>query len=417
MFWTCFSLLVLILVTCKRTANCFLLLTPKNRPSTTSSVYDHHVSNRMRQQQQRQRQHFVVVCSSRSVTAATSNEAQQQQKQQQEDRIFQYLMDWFQGDFDNYEQVMEDRRQNMGPREGGGHEHFHCTLVPITPSSRLAAFYFDANPSRIFRFRHYKWMYDSQRQQPSAKDVVEDSTVGLMEMQLSTLHPHLEQLLRENSAEPLKWPALFDQFQPAVTTQNKIQPLPKCEVAWSLEHDPIQHSYTQDIPENSSSIDDANLVESSSLHAVMVYGEAIVNSTIVPGMAIRILDQLSLYPDVFYINDRGFDPLTGAYIYGNQRGVPYRLCRVATFSSHDAFNSTTTTSSSTTTTTSPSSSSSSSSLLLQRQVKNLDLAWTLGPKWRTEEEYEEKMNAIGGVSAGINKKSYQSRMTKVVMNE
>ena len=66
------------------------------------------------------------------------------------------LLDWFQGDFDNYRQVVEDRRQNRLPREGGGHEHIHCTLVPVTRDSRLAAFYFDGAPTAIFRFRYYR---------------------------------------------------------------------------------------------------------------------------------------------------------------------------------------------------------------------------------------------------------------------
>ena len=32
------------------------------------------------------------------------------------------LMENFQGDFDNYNQVLEDRAQDLLPREGGGHE-------------------------------------------------------------------------------------------------------------------------------------------------------------------------------------------------------------------------------------------------------------------------------------------------------
>lgn len=314
--------------------------------------------------------------------ASTSSDAR--------DQITQHLMDWFQGDFDNYYQVVEDRQHNMQPREGGGHEHFHCTLVPLTKSSRLAAFYFDANPYRIFRFRHYQLIYGNE-----CNDSNSSSRSGdVVEMQLSTLHPDLEQLLRAHSTDPLCWPRLFEEFQPPNDDHEaKMELLPRCEVAWSLERDPMQHAYTLDIPEG-----DLVGEEQSSLHAVMVYGEAIVNSTIVPGMAIRILDQLSLYPNVFYINDRGFDPLTGAYIYGNQRGVPYRLTRVShIISSHRN---------------DPNEATFTNVGPLQRQVENADLAWTMGPEWRTEEEYQAKMEAIGGVSAGINKNSYKVKMTK-----
>jgi hypothetical protein len=101
----------------------------------------------------------------------------------------------------------------------------------------------------------------------------------------------------------------------------------------------------------------------------MIHGEAIVDSTIIPGMKLRILDQLSLYEGVFYINDRGLDPETGDFIYGNQRGVPYRLERVARLIDG------------------------------QRKVVNEDLKWTMGPEWRSETEHDSKIDAIGGPSA------------------
>jgi hypothetical protein len=56
-------------------------------------------------------------------------------QQQLQSSIWKGLSDWFQGDFDNYAQVVEDRKQKLEPREGGGHEHFHCTLVPVTEST------------------------------------------------------------------------------------------------------------------------------------------------------------------------------------------------------------------------------------------------------------------------------------------
>ena len=304
------------------------------------------------------------------------------------DLIHKYLMEYFQGDFDNYKQVVDDRKQNLLPREGGGHEHFHCTLVPITNSSRLAAFYFDGNPQRIFRFRYYQIMTRETKTKPVGDD--KDGHHTGIEMKLHTLHPELEELLKSQSEDPICWPNLFQQFQPKDPTEDKVNLLPKCEISWSLEKDPIQHAYTKDVPE-----EDDNEELLNSLHAVMVYGEAIVNSTIVPGMAIRILDQLSLYPDVFYINDRGFDPSSGAYIYGNQRGVPYCLQRVAQFLPIVT-----------------SSNEDDQSIELQRKVTNKDLQWTIGPQWRSEKEYESKIDCIGGPSAGINKSRYTSKMSK-----
>jgi len=296
-------------------------------------------------------------------------------QQQLKNPIWERLSDWFQGDFDNYGQVLEDRKRNLEPREGGGHEHFHCTLVPVTESTRLAAFFFDGNPDRIFRFRYYEMI-------PQATD-----SEGV-EMMLNTLHPDLEKLLKSQASNPLSWPYLFENFQPTEDKEPKVYRLMKCEISWSFEIDPIQHAYLTDIPEN----DDDN--PSKSLHAVMVNGPTVVNSTMVPGMQIRIIDQLSLYPDTFYINDRGFDPITESFIYGNQREVPYRLERVSSISSNI------------TSTMSPAP--SSKDRRLQRKITNSDLEWTMGPDFRSTEEYKRNLESIGGPSVGINRRSLKN---------
>lgn len=38
---------------------------------------------------------------------------------------------WFQGQFDNADQVAGERAQGMVPGEGGGHEQIHCVLEPL----------------------------------------------------------------------------------------------------------------------------------------------------------------------------------------------------------------------------------------------------------------------------------------------
>jgi hypothetical protein len=294
---------------------------------------------------------------------------------QPQSSIWEGLSDWFQGDFDNYAQVVEDRKQNLEPREGGGHEHFHCTLVPVTESTRLAAFFFDGNPDRIFRFRYYEII------PPAAKGEA-------VEMMLNTLHPDLEKLLKSQASNPLLWPSMFENFQPADENESKVNRLTKCEITWSFETDPIQHSYLTDIPE------DDETYSSKSLHAVMVHGPTVVNSTMIPGMQIRIIDQLSLFQNTFYINDRGFDPITGSFIYGNQREVPYRLERVSSIYS-----------TSTSTSTPPSSSKDGG---LQRIITNSDLEWTMGSDFRSTEQYKHKVELVGGLSVGMNKPNFKS---------
>ena len=140
----------------------------------------------------------------------------------------------FQGDFDNYEQDLADRTGHdppRTPREGGGHEHIHCTLVPIndnndddydndmsTSSSalslirpyvrddvravRLAAFYFDGLPERIFRFRLYAlWDAPSTADDSDDDSDSDDDRVG---MTLYSLNPEVEGRLRGLAGRPLE---------------------------------------------------------------------------------------------------------------------------------------------------------------------------------------------------------------------
>ena len=322
-----------------------------------------------------------MVCEDNNVDSIQCSEYDTEIENLQQRSIWKYLIDWFQGDFDNYSQVLEDREQNLEPREGGGHEHFHCTLVPVTESSRLAAFFFDGNPDRIFRFRYYEMI------PPSGNGKV-------IEMKLNTLHPDLEKLLKSQASNPLSWPSVFETFQPTNEKETKVNRLKNCEISWSFERDSIQHSYLKDVKEENENN------HFQSLHAVMINGPTIVNSTMVPGMQIRIIDQLSLYKNTFYINDRGFDPITGSFIYGNQREIPYRLERVS-FIASNINNSTTNRAKSLPT--------SSNIARLQRVITNEDLKWTMGPDYRSTEQYDRKLELIGGPSVGMNKIKFKKK--------
>ena len=68
--------------------------------------------------------------------------------------LLEVLLDCFIGDFDNYEQVLQDRAKGMEPREGGGHEHIHCAVRRI--DSYLTTEQFD--PLRDYE-RHSKSLY------------------------------------------------------------------------------------------------------------------------------------------------------------------------------------------------------------------------------------------------------------------
>ena len=333
----------------------------------------------------------------------------------------------FQGDFDNYDQVLEDRTAHdppLTPREGGGHEHIHCTLVPVddvavpsSPSSiirqyvredaqmvRLAAFYFDGLPERIFRFRLYAlWdastdTTDAGTDTGSESDNEQDqgARVG---MTLYSLSPEVEGMLRGLSGRPLEWvPALLQHLQSSSPSSSSVsatgadsdfQPfleLHGCDVEWKPDPDPDRHAYAYGKAQASSSRvlqpDDAH-------HAVMVNGEATIPSLMNPGSMIRVVDELSLWEDDFWINDRGFDPDTGAFVYGNQRGVPYKMRRVSSLIQPSASME-------------DENNKSKSPLNLHRRIDNKELTWTLGDEYRSSEEYTAAMEAIGGVSARMN---------------
>lgn len=218
----------------------------------------------------------------------------------------------------------------------------------------MAAFWFDGIPQRIFRFRYYQLR-------------VGEESKHEVDMQLYCLNPTLEGKLR-GIEDPMEWPKAVAEFE--TENDNVADLLPKCDVQWSRQLDPVQHEYAQ--KRNDENDDKGDL----GIHAIMVHGQAVVDSTMMPGNKILIKDQLSLWEDQFWIHDRGFNPETMDFIYGNQRGVPYRLERVTNITSDNG-----------------------------REVVRKDLQWTMGPKWRTTEAFEAKLEVLGGgVSSQLNKK-------------
>jgi len=338
-------------------------------------------------------------------------------------KYFNYLRSQFQGDFDNYNQVVQDRRHGLTPGEGGGHENIHCTLVPcpqydtiIGDQKRwiLAAFYFNGNPRQIFRFRVYQLI------PPSSNELS-------VRMKLHTLLPELEQQLRQCSDQPCMWwkevwnvwcksnkgkvdAEEWNEFQ-TVGVPAMVSPLEGCDVLWDPNWDPSKHSYLYtdeygDSPRAPAASTQPELPPGQSCHAIMEAGSkgAIVDSvSMIPGKRLLIKDELSLWNDEFWINDRGYDPdvvleekelgdiMKGnsdgmPFVYGNRRGVPYKLQKVSDFSSwNDTGNLEQP---------SPDIADIESSLTLERVIANDDLKWTLGEEYRTLDLYQKKMQAV-----------------------
>jgi CpeT/CpcT family (DUF1001) len=236
----------------------------------------------------------------------------------------------FQGDFDNYRQVVEDRDNGLLPREGGGHEHMHSRLLPIRVAagsdggdrhhdyyySRLAAFYLDGVPTNIFRFRYYQLTC----RVPEALD-----------LQIYFLNPALEHRLRQFPVED--WNATFASAAAAAATSTgessstaaaaHITYVPSCDIRWRRSTTSSITSHDQNSTAGGGQIGPV-------FHATMLAGDAgiVVPSQVNPQQLIHIQDEIWVTAQQLIIHDRGRDPVSQAWIYGNQRGVPYRLDRV-----------------------------------------------------------------------------------------
>jgi hypothetical protein len=128
-------------------------------------------------------------------------------------------------------------------------------------------------------------------------------------------------------------------------------------------------------------------------------GTIVDSISMMPGRRILIKDELSIWRDEFWINDRGYDPdnklddvhddvrwnaiddVVGMpFVYGNRRGVPYKLRRVSNFVDANVEDR------------EPPrlQVDIESGLHLRRDVVNSDLEWTLGVSYRTLDILNER---------------------------
>eukprot|EP00550_Attheya_septentrionalis_P000591 CAMPEP_0198285778 /NCGR_PEP_ID=MMETSP1449-20131203/5023_1 /TAXON_ID=420275 /ORGANISM="Attheya septentrionalis, Strain CCMP2084" /LENGTH=387 /DNA_ID=CAMNT_0043983333 /DNA_START=144 /DNA_END=1307 /DNA_ORIENTATION=+ len=308
--------------------------------------------------------------------------------------LWETLLGRFQGDFDNYRQVVRDRSNQMLPREGGGHEHIHCTLVPILSDEQepdynkmhysvLAAFYFDGLPQRIFRFRRYALTTTNASQE--------------VQMKLYTLSPGLEQTLRAQSSNPETWNQIVASFhnseEPHESSRVLWNELMGCDVTWTMtpndvhlqycaNHKNSQQPSPEGLDETVVGKEHENFDPLDATHAVMTNGEALVNSTMGDPVELLIRDELSLWQDDFWINDRGYLASNkNVMVYGNWNDVPYQLERVTRWNKE-----------------------ATERMPINTTTTHDDLTWTLGESWRTEAEYQANLDAVGGISTQTNNK-------------
>ena len=216
-----------------------------------------------------------------------------------------------------------------------------------------------------------------------------------VKMKLYLLPVELETQIRQSSLHVSTWEHFVYQYMrtrknttTTTTTNNttiaeddSFRQLYNCDILWMTQPDPVRHGYlsnhTQHVyfdedndnddkcittPSNHKQqqkqlLDELNddvkgnrhaLEPNQGIHAYMIYDiqnqGVLVESQTIPGLKIRIQDELSLWKNNLWINDRGYyddDSVTDAsttkmtsskrFVYGNWNGIPYQLERVSTF--------------------------------------------------------------------------------------
>lgn len=191
------------------------------------------------------------------------------------------FLEYFQGEFDNYAQVCTERRKNIYPGEGGGHEHIHCSLRTIpdddNPNSESTAiearYYFNGNPSIVFRRRVYR-VFEC-----------ENSDRGLLMMKI----------------------------------YRDDLPLEGCEVYWE------KYTVPTNEPDNGARILGIDAGNSRFVGYMSGGGCNLYSNEI--RERICVMDDLLLTRNDLWVADRAFDT-DGNFVYGNRRGIPYKMKRV-----------------------------------------------------------------------------------------
>jgi hypothetical protein len=209
-------------------------------------------------------------------------------------RLTDAFLKCFQGHFDNHGQVVADRAAGLEPREGGGHEHIHCHVRRLalspSPSSQppaeaflLASYYFDGKPECVFRERLY-----------SLHEVSSDVQFGrCVQMRIFQLRESMETELRAaaGTVDALQWSS--------ADVADSLH-IPGADVFWRRRGDRFEGKMR---------------TESVLVHSAR------------QGMPIVVRDDVTLWHDALWVNDRGYDT-EGNYLYGNVRNVPYQMDRV-----------------------------------------------------------------------------------------
>lgn len=185
----------------------------------------------------------------------------------------------------------------MLPRDGGGHEHIHCSVVSLTPRLLFARYYFNGDPSRVFRSRVYQ------------VNTPESSDGRVVEMRIFRFYEETEQRLKgcNYDVSAVEW-----------HNDDIYDWLEGCEVYWER--------YQPQAGERDEASVRLGIEPGTRFVGYMKGGGCELYSRELGGR-IRVMDDLLLTAEDLWVADRGFDEHNN-FVYGNRRGVPYKMKRV-----------------------------------------------------------------------------------------
>lgn len=191
------------------------------------------------------------------------------------DDDLELLARWFEGDFDNNQQVVDER----DAKAARPHERIHSVFARVDlPAFGRHVFYVqqyqDGDPTKLYRQRLYRL----------------STTPGAQAIQLDILSFPDEAAVVDAHEHPAKLAGL---------TPARMRSLPGCEVYWRRDGDAFIGSMTP--------------------------GACRITSR-TTGQPIVISDDLRLTADEIWISDRAHDA-SGAIVWGREDGVPHKLER------------------------------------------------------------------------------------------
>jgi len=192
--------------------------------------------------------------------------------------------EWMIGAYDNEQQAAAGAARGKFSARDGGHELVTATIVPhpTLVDVLVAAYYFENDPTKVFRFRYYEFITD---------DVNPWRQRGHVVMRLHRPSAAAEAALKAVGYDTTR-------YLPALDAE--CEALSGCDVIWRKR--PWRRHYRGELE----------------------CGTCTLRSQRDPTVEIIVKDDLRLWKDALWINDRVYNK-EGELLIGNRDGIPYKL--------------------------------------------------------------------------------------------